>query len=896
MSEEIMKQITDKLHEEQWTRTSLNNFSISHFTELDGLLEQLTSGEEQDEVLEICNAHLEDSKNSIIALYLSGIISLGKQLVDDSNLVMLINLFSRNHKWNVVEYLANRILSFGENKYALRTLTECYTNENEEEKLYDVWERLIKVDFEEADIVKRIAEKKEAEGQVEEAVEYYKKAIHRYINKKMFTNIREIWNKLIEYTPDDMDQFFLLERKIAKGMNSERALVLLQDLFPVLKEKESWDYALEVLKHMLGYDPKDTKARKDLVEIYRNKYSDHSQLDEYIRLSNLSQGWRNVHEAISDFEKHISFDAGNFVHHKTWGVGRISKIENDTIHIDFVRKRGHSMSLKMAVSALTALQKDHIWVLKAIWSKEKLKSAVKKDISWALKMIIRSFDNVADMKKIKKELVPFVLTQGEWSSWSTEARQILKTNSEFGNLPDKADQFVVRDKPISFEEKAFNTFKAEKNFFNRIATLQEFLKLSDPESEYFLELFNYFANFLKSFSSVNEQVMGAFLLVKKLVKQYPFLNPGYSYKFIELFEATENIEELFQKLDDSELRKDFLQHVKRDVENWDEIYCNLFPLYLTRFIIDELRTQKKTEQLKGLISGVLEKYRDMREPLIWVTRNIIEESWFEDLGFPKEKFYIAMIHLLDITNRDIENRKEVSNNRKFNRQIQNFLFKEEKLKNYFLTADEEGVSRLITLLEDVKDIDPATLISLKNIITERFPNFKFFTREVQEVESTASKGILCTLESYNAKQAELKNIIEVEIPKNSAEIGAAIELGDLKENAEYKAGKEKQEMLNVTVGKLKEGIASAKVVNSEDVHGKSIAFGTKVNLANNKTGEKEVYTILGPWESDPTNKVISYLSPLGNELLGAKVGDLLKFVINEREYEYSVEDISVIPF
>ncbi|WP_028973542.1 transcription elongation factor GreA [Spirochaeta cellobiosiphila] len=899
MSEEIIKEITEKLHEEQWTRTTLNNFSIGNFSELDNLLDKIDDSETEDEILEICNTHLVDSKNSIIALYLSGMISLGKQLVDDSNIVMLINLFSRNHKWNIVEYLANRILSFGENKYALRTLTECYTNESDEEKLYDVWERLIKVDFEEADIVRKIAESKEEKGDTEAAVEYYKKAMHRYINKKMYTNIRDIWIKLIQYIPEDFDLFFLLERKIAKSMSNERASLLLEDYFPVLKEKEMWDQALEVLKRILSYDAKNLKARKDIVDIYKKKYEGHSQLDEYIRVSNLSQGWRNVHEAISDFEKHISFDKGNFVHHKTWGVGRISKIEGDNIVIDFVRKRGHSMSLKMAVSALTSLQKDHIWVLKAIWSKEKLKKSVKKDIPWALKMIIKSFDNVADMKKIKKELVPFVLTQGEWSSWSTEARQTLKTNSEFGNLPDKADQFVVRDKPISFEEKAFNTFKAEKNFFNRISTLHEFLKLSDPESEYFLELFAYFSNFLKTFSNVNEQVMGSFLLIQKLVKQYPFLNPGYNYKFIELFDEIEDINDLFQKLDDSDLRKEFLIQVKKNVANWPEIYCNLFPYYLTRFIVDELRNNKKTEELQGLISNILERYRDMREALIWIARNIVEEPWFEELGFHSEKFYIAMIHLLDITGRDIENRKEVSNNRKYNRQIHNFLFKEEKLKTHFETADAESVSRLITLLEDVKDLDPTLVINLKNIITDRFPDFKFFTRGVQASETkrkAAPKAILCTLASYNAKQQELKQIIEVEIPKNSAEIGSAIELGDLKENAEYKAGKERQEYLNVSVGKLKAGIGNSKVVNAKDVKGDTIAFGTKVVLTNLNTNEEEEYSILGPWESDPNNKVISYLSPLGHELLEGKVGDSLKFTINEREYEYKVEGITVLNF
>ncbi len=62
---------------------------------------------------------------------MAGIISLSKQLVDDSNLIMLINIFSDNHKWKIVEFLCQRILEYGENKYALRTLADCYENSKE---------------------------------------------------------------------------------------------------------------------------------------------------------------------------------------------------------------------------------------------------------------------------------------------------------------------------------------------------------------------------------------------------------------------------------------------------------------------------------------------------------------------------------------------------------------------------------------------------------------------------------------------------------------------------------------------------------------------------------------------------------------------------------------------
>lgn len=112
----------------------MNNYSIGNFEELDALIDALEDEDAQDEVKELCDEHLTHTKNSIIALYIAGIVALSRQQIDDSNLVKLITIFSDNHKWTVVEYLCNRILDFGENKFALRTLSECYDHENETEK------------------------------------------------------------------------------------------------------------------------------------------------------------------------------------------------------------------------------------------------------------------------------------------------------------------------------------------------------------------------------------------------------------------------------------------------------------------------------------------------------------------------------------------------------------------------------------------------------------------------------------------------------------------------------------------------------------------------------------------------------------------------------------------
>ena len=888
MSEALVKQVTELLNEEKWTRATLNSYSINNFVELDEIVAATREQDAEDQVLEVCEEHLKHTRNSIIGLYISGIISLSKQLVDDSNLIVLINIFMDNHKWNIVEYLCNRILEYGENKFALKTLADVYENKNEQDLKYSIWERYIKVDYEEAEIVKLLADRKEEEGELESAIEYWKKALHRFISKKMFSNVREVWEKIIEYAPEDVEFFFSVERKIVKVLSGDRAAQLLAYLVPRYKEKQDWDTSIELLKRILSYEPKNREARKEIVDCFRQKYEGHSQLEEYLRISNLNQSWRNVHDAIADFEKHISFDVGNYVYHSSWKIGQIKAIENDVIIIDFASKPGHRMSLKMAVSALKVLSSDHIWVLIHTRPKEELNKQVKEDPIWALKTVIRSFDNAADMKTIKDQLVPSILSSNEWSKWSGEARKILKTNPIFGNVPDKLDRYTVRDKPISFEEKTFNKFKAQKNFFDRVQTLRDLLEHAEPDSDYFADMFSYFTAFLKSSSSVTELVVSSYLLVQQLVSVYPYLNPGLDYSFGDLVQQVDNLEELFSKISDAELKKNFLIQLFQHYPDWPEVYARLFLSYQSKFIVDELIRHKKWDTLKALINQILTHYREYREAYVWVARNLLDESWISKLEINQEKLLIGMIHLLDITFREINNKRDVSFNRKINKQVQDYLFKDRNLLNYILRTGEESITRLYTLIEDVRELDPSVKISLKQQLKRKYPDYQFLGDQQKQ---KVSLGLMATRKSYEIKQKELRDIVENLIPQNSQEIGIAMAKGDLRENAEYKAALERQEMLKSTASKLQEELQKAQIFTEDQIDEDSVSFGSRVKLLNLATNEVEEYTILGPWESNPAKNVISYRSPLGAELLNRKSGDRLDFEIGGQKFKYKIEDI-----
>jgi transcription elongation factor GreA len=245
---------------------------------------------------------------------------------------------------------------------------------------------------------------------------------------------------------------------------------------------------------------------------------------------------------------------------------------------------------------------------------------------------------------------------------------------------------------------------------------------------------------------------------------------------------------------------------------------------------------------------------------------------------------------LDYTFREIENHRDTTENRKINKQVQTILFKDGVLDTFIDQADTDTITRIYTLIDDVKDLDPSLKMKLRNRVLDKYPDFKFFGAEEKTV---ITRGLIVTMAKYQEKQKLLQHIMEVEVPANSKEIGFALSLGDLRENAEYKAAKEKQELLNSTVAKLKDEIERAQLFDPSSVNLSRVGFGTVVSLHNETDGTDEKYTILGPWESDPDNNVISYLSPFGGSILNKKVGERFVFSMDEEKISYTVKDISL---
>lgn len=900
MAEELENSVREMLKKESWTRAGINDFTKNNLIELAETLEKARAENCEKQIKEICDEQLAHSKDSIVALYLSGMIALRSGDVDTSALVTLIEIFEKNLKDLLVEYLCDSILEEdSQNKFALRKLAEFYKNTNND-KVWELYERIVKADFEEADIAKILAERYESQENKESAISYYKKALLRYVSARNSNATKEVWSKLVKLIPEDLDFFLRVERKVAKNINEYKAASLMQEVYQYYKDIAKWDTAIVILKIILEHDAKDSWARKEITECYSQKYADHTHLEDYIRLSNLNQSYRDVFEAINDFEKHIAFDAKNFVFHRTWGVGKIVKVEGDMLTINFGKKTGiHQMNLEMAVKALQPLDKSHIWVLKATKKKEELVKLVKADIEGTLKTIIKSFNNNCDEKKIKAELVPAILTQGEWTSWHTKAVKILESNPVFDVNPSNINLYTVRDHEISKSERLANEFKAEKAFFAKVDIITRYINLDDfdPAEEQFTDMFSYFAGYVKAFTNITEQVTASFLVIQDITKKVPAIESPVKFSFAELYSEITSRRSMYAKLKDSKntnLRQLFLENV-RQLEDWDKQYTHLFPVVLKKNMLEEMINAGKKDKVVHMIQNCFNEYRNYRDAAVYLFDKCRDTEWFNEAALKEEKQLVTLVNIISLCFREISNHVNTVDNKKTIKNATALLFGEKsggeaenRMLKFMLDNDRETITRLYTMINDVRDLDSIYTTQLRNGILSKYPDFKF---QEAEIKQEALKGTQVTVAMLDKKRAEAEDIEKNQLPKIAKEISDAKEKGDLKENAEYISAREAQSRMNSKLSKLKEELARAVVFDPTTVSTTFISFGTTVTLFNNIENKEEVLTILGPWESDSEAGIISYLSPLGDALLNLKVGEEKEFTINGYHYDYTVRNI-----
>jgi len=151
-----------------------------------------------------------------------------------------------------------------------------------------------------------------------------------------------------------------------------------------------------------------------------------------------------------------------------------------------------------------------------------------------------------------------------------------------------------------------------------------------------------------------------------------------------------------------------------------------------------------------------------------------------------------------------------------------------------------------------------------------------------------------TKEGYEKKKAELDHMKSVEMIEAAKRIATARDMGDLSENAEYHAAREDQGMLQARINELENKLSQAIIVDKSSLPTDVIVFGAQVKVRDLDAQDIEIFHLVGPGEEDYNSNKILTNSPIGQGLLGKKIGEIVDIVVPMGTIRYEVLEITFV--
>ena len=155
-----------------------------------------------------------------------------------------------------------------------------------------------------------------------------------------------------------------------------------------------------------------------------------------------------------------------------------------------------------------------------------------------------------------------------------------------------------------------------------------------------------------------------------------------------------------------------------------------------------------------------------------------------------------------------------------------------------------------------------------------------------------SDDVFLTQAGYEKLREELNHLTKVRRREISNEIGEARLKGDLKENAEYDAAKEAQGKLEQRIAELEMKLSKVRIIERENIPKDKVFIGATVSLIDLDTESKDIYTLVSKEEANYEQSKISIESPIGQALLGKKIGDVVNIEVPAGELHYKIVDIT----
>jgi transcription elongation GreA/GreB family factor len=559
---------------------------------------------------------------------------------------------------------------------------------------------------------------------------------------------------------------------------------------------------------------------------------------------------------------------GTYCLHKSWGFGQIDSINFllNQITINFKSKKGHAMQLEYAAESLQALSADHIFSKKA-GNLGAIKAMTKSDPIGLCRLILNSFGGRATQDQIAQSLIGDVFNEAEFKRWWDSTKKVLKKDGHFGIPSKKSEAIELREAPVARGDELLANFAAARRLDDQQNALEQIGKNLDV------------------FPDAPNQLRDAIDATGEIARKSQRLQTAEAFELLicrdEICEKanipiSEGAFTLGQLIRDEERRlSDILQNIalakhkrllsefpKAFGEEWSrkalELILRSNNIRTVSEIAALLQENGKTEELRSGLDRWIRDHSITAELLYWLCKS--REGEFADLV--TTQIFSAILSALE--------RDQFSEVRRGGKLHDLVMDDRELLPELLAGGETEMVRDAVRKLLMTPVFEELNKRSLLGRIIRCYPEMEsLLTGETTEKQ----ESLIVSWASLEKRKNEYETLTNKTIPENIREISVAREHGDLRENFEYKAAKDMQRVLMRRKSEAEHQLSHARGTNFENPDTTIVSIGTVVTVRSVETGTSSVFTILGAWDSEPEKHIISYLTAIGQALLGRRVGE-----------------------
>ena len=581
-------------------------------------------------------------------------------------------------------------------------------------------------------------------------------------------------------------------------------------------------------------------------------------------------------------ESLVQLTTSGFCMHRSWGFGRIKTV--DTVFarftIDFENKAGHTMDLSFAAESLKPISKEHVLARKAA-DLESLRQLAATNHLELVKLVLNSYGGKATVDQIQQVLVPDVI-RDDWKKWWEAAKRELKKDGHFQVPLKKNEAVVYQAKEVSLQDRLLEEFRAAKGLKARITVAGELLRsaedLSDKKAAA-TEVVTALNAEIPSYQRTQPAVALEAVFARDDVRGMGELPPAEGEVDARAIWSQDlKLGAVMDLLPAVKHRRALESFQAANPEQWHEVLrntLNTVPAKLCREFAGLLIHQGKIELLKETLAKLISQHTASTELLLWLAKD--RNDSFADILGPE--VFRAMLTAME---------RDQFNEKRSNRLRDYVLDDQELLVELIGSADLEVIKDLTRALQLSPCFDDMDKRSLLARIVKSYPAIQSLITGEQSKQET---HLVVSWDSLERRKNEYRELVEKKIPANSKEIALARSYGDLRENHEYKAAKEMHKLLMRRKGELESQLVRARGTDFANAGTETVTIGTIVRSSDLETNQPERFTILGAWDSDPEQGVVSYLSPVAQSLLNRKVGEEVEFEVHGVRHRHRIEAI-----